>query len=243
MALFIGITSGKGGTGKSTLCCGLTNAFSNLGKSVLAVDLDQGLRCIDLMFGLDENIVYDLGDAMSGADLSDCIYSPKDNSNIHILPAPQKSGTITFEGLKNVVESVNNSFDVVIFDFSAGVDKTLYSALPKTTLFITVCNLDPVSVRDASVMSEALPQTIKEPRLIVNRFNIEYIKDGIFSGVDDIIDSSGLRLLGLVPGSIELSTLSVHHKIPKRSNAFKSFERIAKRILGDDVELPNPKKI
>ena len=134
-------------------------------------------------------------------------------------------------------------FDVVIFDFPAGLDFSLYSAIGNDVQFLTVCNPDPVSVRDAAQVCASLPHTTRDPRLIINRFDAEYIKKKIYNNIDDIIDISGFRLIGLVPQSKELMLLSVTHKIPNNSKAFKALYRIANRLDGKDVRLPKVKKI
>ena len=54
MGSIFGVTSGKGGVGKSTCSVGLAYAFSSLGDRVLLVDMDEGLRCLDLLLGVDE---------------------------------------------------------------------------------------------------------------------------------------------------------------------------------------------
>jgi MinD superfamily P-loop ATPase len=53
---------------------------------------------------------------------------------------------------------VAEMFDTVIFDFPAGINVPLYSCLPKGALFLTVAVPDPVSVRDAGAVSEALAE-------------------------------------------------------------------------------------
>ena len=243
MSTVLGVVSGKGGTGKSTVSCGLAIAFSKLKKSVLLVDLDEGLRCIDLIMGVDSKVVYDLGDILSGADFEEAIYPAAGYPVIHIVPAPITPGTLSPDALINFLNQATKRYDVLIFDFPAGVDFSLCSALGKYAQFITVCNMDPVSVRDASVAAKRLPCVKHEPRLILNRFNAEYIKDGVYKNIDGIIDDSGIRLLGLVPSTMELAMLSVNHGLSKKGNSLKSFLRIARRLLGENVELPKIKKI
>ncbi|MBO7243566.1 MAG: P-loop NTPase, partial [Alistipes sp.] len=68
-------TSGKGGTGKSTFSVGLALAFKKMGKSVLMIDMDSGLRCLDLLLGVDENVVFDISDALLGKPLEACVLS------------------------------------------------------------------------------------------------------------------------------------------------------------------------
>ena len=60
MSITVCSVSGKGGTGKSTVSSGLAIAAATLGKKVLIIDLDAGLRCLDVIFGIDDKIVFDL---------------------------------------------------------------------------------------------------------------------------------------------------------------------------------------
>ncbi len=243
MGICLATTSGKGGTGKSTVSCGLGLAFAKMGKSVLLVDMDEGLRCLDMLLGIDSRVVYDLSDVLCGTPFSSAVYTLPSNSLISIVPAPSKTGVVTPETLKCFADNVKSMFDVVIFDFPAGLDFSLYSSIGDDAQFLTVCNPDPVSVRDAAAVCAALPQTKNDARLVINRFDAEYIKKKIYDNIDNIIDISGFRLLGLVPQSYELMLLGVNHSIKPRSKAFKAFTRIAKRLCGEDIRLPKIKKI
>lgn len=243
MGICLATTSGKGGTGKSTVSCGLSIAFSKMGKTVLLVDMDEGLRCLDLLLGVDHNVVFDLSDILNGAPIADGTYTLPQNPLISVIPAPRQIGNISRDTLSQFAEKVKLLYDVVIFDFPAGLDFSLYSAIGSDTQFLTVCNPDPVSVRDAAAVCASLPQNKSDARLIINRFDAEYIKKKIYSNIDDIIDISGFRLLGIVPQSRDLMLLSITHNINKKTRAFKSLFRIAKRLSGEEVRLPKIKKI
>ena len=62
MAQIILVASGKGGSGKSSFVTGVSSALAAMGKKVLAVDCDIGLRSLDILFGVTEKIVFDWGD-------------------------------------------------------------------------------------------------------------------------------------------------------------------------------------
>ena len=83
------VVSGKGGTGKTTVCAAVTSALSQLGRSVCAVDLDVGLHNLDLALGLQDQAIFDLGDVVSGrTSLEKALISRPDLPNLSILAAP-----------------------------------------------------------------------------------------------------------------------------------------------------------
>ncbi len=243
MGKIFAVTSGKGGVGKSTVSTGLSISFEKQGKSVLTVDMDEGLACLDLMLGIDEPCIFNLNDILLGKDIADCIYVPKKHPNINLIPAPDKTGTIDAYLFTNFVNHVKEKYDIIIFDFPAGIDFSLYTCLPKDTLFLTVAFPDPVTVRDASIVSRKLHESGFEARLILNNFNYKLTRKSIFKNIDDIIDEASLQLIGIIPHSAELALLSIKHTLKKRGNATKAFDRISKRLCGENILLPHPKKI
>lgn len=240
MGEIFAVTSGKGGVGKSTVAVGLATAFCRMNQKVLLVDMDEGLRCLDLLLDIDDSAVYDLCDALEGADPDDVAYECEEE-NLFLIPAPASIGKIDPEKLKIFAEKVLKLFDIVIFDFPAGLDFSLYTCLPAKTLFLTVAVPDPVSVRDAAAVSTRLYECELKSRLIINRFLAKKMVGKKTKNIDGIIDTTTLRLLGIVPESEELGMLSLKHKLSRKDNSAKAFLRIAKRLSGEDI--PLPKKI
>ena len=66
MGRAIVITSGKGGVGKTTTTANLGSALALMGKKVIMLDLDIGLRNLDVVLGLDNRIIYDIVDVAKG---------------------------------------------------------------------------------------------------------------------------------------------------------------------------------
>lgn len=243
MSLCYAITSGKGGTGKSTVAAGLGLAFSSKGKKTLLVDMDEGLRCLDLMLGVEKELVFDLSDILDGRDTGDAVYPVKNADNLYLIPAPRIPNTVKADKFKAFVEAILKKYDVVIFDFPAGVDFHLYKSLPKKTALLAVCNPDPVSVRDAAAVCDLLPFPTTHTKLIVNKFVYKNILKGLYQNIDSIIDNSGFQLIGVIPQDTELSYFAIKHKFNKKGRGFKAFGRIVNRLCGTHEPLPKPKKI
>lgn len=243
MGKVFAVTSGKGGVGKSTVSVGLGVAFCRQGKSVLLVDMDEGLRCLDLMLGVEKETVLDLADVLCGRELEDALYSCTLHENLKLIPAPADLGRIDAYSFATFAKEAAEYFDIVIFDFPAGIDISLYSSLPDGALFLTVAVGDPISVRDAAAMALQLSKADLEARLIINRFVYKQSLKMKHKNIDGIIDAAGLRLVGLVPESEELIMLSVMHSLKKRGKAMAAFLRIARRLDGEHIPLPKIKKI
>ena len=66
MGKVIVAASGKGGTGKTMFVANLGATLAMEGYKVAVVDMDTGLRNLDLYLGLENNVVYDVNDVMQG---------------------------------------------------------------------------------------------------------------------------------------------------------------------------------
>lgn len=239
----VAVTSGKGGTGKSTFSINLSIAAAKDEKPVLLIDMDAGMRCLDLLLGVSESVVMDVSDVVNGADVSSCAIPVPKCDGLYLLPAPAETGMVDPDKFSKFIEAQRENYSLIVIDFPAGSDYTLYKTLPRDTHFVCICNPDPVSVRDAALCGAAIRSMNRNGYLIINKYDYEYIQNQSFKTLDDIINETGLRLLGLVPISYKFVYAFNTGIYPKRGREAKAFIRIMKRIKGQSVPLPKLKKI
>ena len=244
MAQIIAVLGGKGGSGKSTCSIGISLALAEQGKRVLLIDLDEGMRCLDMLLGVSEDLVFDVSDAVAGRELSSCVLNVPEAESLYLLAAPAEKGTLnTKDFVKYLTSLPENHFDNIVLDLPAGSDIELYQALPKSTEFLCICNPNAVSVRDAANIGNLLSKANRRGKLIINRFETYFIRNIMFSNLDDIIDESGLSLIGIVPESESLFFAFLEGKFKITGRAKKAFARIAARLNGQNVPLPKLSKI
>ncbi len=245
MGRLFAITSGKGGVGKSSVATHLATALGRMGHRVLLVDLDAGMRCLDLMLNLSDRLLFDLGDVLSGEKTVEEAYLfDAARPGVFCLAAPLQ-GRIVPNTLRDFVTEATDHFDFVLLDFPAGGVDELYQALPRYTEAIVVCNADAVSLRDAARMGRDLKKLqLRSVRMVLNRVSFDTMRRGITANIDEAIDQCGLRLIGLIPQSMDLYLSCCSGvQLPPKTRAAKAFERLAKRLLGFDIPLANWKKI
>ena len=123
MARIYAVASGKGGVGKSTFTAGISKALSSLGKRVLAIDCDIGLRSLDLLLGCDEQVVFDWGDGILGRCTPDRAVISGD---VDFIAAPRKyDEDFSGKALRDMLGGLSDKYDYVFFDAPAGVGKSL----------------------------------------------------------------------------------------------------------------------
>lgn len=245
MGRLIAVTSGKGGVGKSSVSVHLATALGELGHSVLLIDLDAGMRCLDIMLGVSDRLLFDLDDVLRGAKtVCDAVLTAEERPGVSFLAAPLK-GDIAPERLATLLNEAGDCYDFVLLDFPAGGVGKLYSALPRYAEAFVVCNADAVSVRDAATVARDLEQLrLLSVRLVLNRVSFDTMRRGITANIDEVIDRCGLRLIGVIPQSMEVYLSGCTGKpLKKNSRPQKAFSHLARRMLGYDIPLQSYKKI
>lgn len=246
MGKVIVITSGKGGVGKTTTTANVGTALAMLGKKVVMVDTDIGLRNLDVVLGLENRIVYDLVDAVRGnCRLKQALIKDKRLENLFLLPAAQTKDktSVTTEQMMELCAKLKEEFDFVVIDCPAGIEHGFKNAIAGAEEAIVVTTPEVSAVRDADRIIGLLEAAgITEPRLIINRIRTNMVRTGDMMGVEDILDILAVDLMGIVPDD-DAIVISTNRGEPTvfddASRPGLAFRNIARRINGEEVPLMN----
>lgn len=242
MGTSIVITSGKGGVGKTTTTANIGTALAMLGKKVIVVDADTGLRNLDLHLGLENRIVYNLVDVVEGnCRMKQAMIKDKRYEHLYLLPTAQTKDktAITPEQMQKVIENLKNEFDYVIIDCPAGIEHGFENAVAGADKAIVVTTPEVSAVRDADrIIGKLEAKGLEDHRLVVNRIKYDMTKKGEMLNIDDMTDILAIKLIGVVPED-EKIVISTNRGEPavtdSTSRAGIAYKNIAKRILGEEI--------
>lgn len=201
MGQVVAFISGKGGTGKTTVCAGVASCLAAEGQSVLCIDVDVGLRNLDIALGMTELSVLPFTDILHGSySLDDATRHPS-IVGLSMLTAPDREDLdgVSDTDFRKLLDDAREKYDWCLIDAPAGLGACFELATHFADQVIMVALADPSSLRDAKTTAQYLErEKVRNVCLVVNRVTSKmFTKLGIT--VDDIMDDVGLPLLGLVP--------------------------------------------
>ena len=242
MGQVIAVTSGKGGTGKTSVCAGIACCLAADGHRVLCIDADVGLRNLDISLGMSDTAPISFADVLADRySLSEATQHPS-IPNLFLLTAPvsEKPETIRFQDFGALLETVREHFDFCLIDSAAGIGDGFHFATLYADRILVVATPDPASLRDAAGAADQLHLMGKEDlRLVVNRVTPTIFR-ALKWTVDDIMDEIGLPLIGIVPNDDNVVLAASHNQpliLCTDRGASLGCLHIARRLCGQRIPL------
>lgn len=244
MGEVIVITSGKGGVGKTTTTANIGTGLAKLGKSVVVIDADIGLRNLDVVMGLENRIVFDIVDVVHGVcKTRQALIKDKRHESLYLLPAAQTKDktAVSQQQMKDLCEELKAEYDFVIIDCPAGIEQGFKNAIAGADRAIVVTTPEVSAVRDADRIIGLLEAAeLYDPKLIVNRLRMDMVKRGDMMNIEDMKEILAIGVIGVVPDD-EYIVVTTNRGEPAvlldKSHAGQAYRNITRRITGEDVPL------
>jgi len=250
VARIIVVTSGKGGVGKTTTSAAMSMGLALQGHRTAVVDFDIGLRNLDLIIGCERRVVYDFINVIQGeSTLNQALIRDKRCENLYVLPASQTrdKDALTSEGVEKVLNELSETFEYIVCDSPAGIERGAHFAMYYADDAIVVTNPEISSVRDSDRMLGILSSKSRRAELgqdpireylLLNRYSPQRVKQGEMLSVDDVQEILALPLLGVVPESKSVLTASNSGTpviLDDKSDAGQAYSDVVRRYLGEDI--------
>ena len=241
MSVSVVVTSGKGGTGKTSFTGAVGSCLAALGQKVLCVDMDAGLRNLDIALGMSDRAVMDFTDVLAGRCTLDLAAAEHpDIPGLYLLTAPMAlEPGVTEEDMVRLVAQAKERFDFILMDCPAGLGEGFRLACAAADRGVVVSTTDPSALRDAQRTVMTLTPGMETLHLVMNRVQPKLIRK-LRTNIDEAMNTAGLPLLGVVPEDPKVTLAAGVGKplsLTTRKDAAIAYLNIAKRLMGQQVPL------
>ena len=237
MGQVIAVVSGKGGVGKSMFTANLGGTLALQGKKVVLIDMDMGLRNLDIVMGLENRVVYDVADILGGiCRIRQALIRDRRFPELYLIASPQNREKVEITPLhmKILCKKLKESYDFVLIDGPAGMDEGLTNAVAGADKVIIVTAPEFTAIRDADKIDRLLMALgVSDRKIIINRLKADLINTGILPSIADVSGMLRPDIIGLIQedDNIHIATNNGTPIVLKKGTYIQeNFARIAGRI-------------
>lgn len=169
------ILSGKGGVGKTTIASALGYSFAQMGFKTLLIDLDVGLRNLDLQFQIQTDIVFDLEHVLKDVvSLDQALIAPSYTENLFVLTSSLSRDieSIPTERFHKFLSHAREMFEIVLIDSPAGVSPYMLNLVAPTDKYLLISQPFAASLRSIDKLLGLLQHLPSQDiHWLINRYN------------------------------------------------------------------------
>lgn len=238
MGKVILVASGKGGVGKTMFASNAGAKLALQGHKVVLIDMNIGLRNMDISLGLENKVVYDVADVLLGVcRIKQALIKDRRFTDLYLMPASQnrQKAEITPLHMNVLCNKLKKNFDYIIIDAPAGVDENLEIAAAAADLAVIVTVPEYAAVRDADALDHLLMKLgIKKRTYVINMVKSNLISSGLIPSIAEIAETMRPEMVGIIQYDENIH-IAANNGIPivykEGTYIEKNFTRIIKRIL------------
>ncbi len=227
------VTSGKGGTGKTTAAVNLAAALAEDGSSVVIADMNIGFRNADLFLGRESDIVYDSSDIIRGVcEIEQALVRDDRFDALYLLAAaPEHEDGVNIKKMHALLGVLKSRFDYTVVDMPTGVSRITAYAAGDADRVLLVSTPDYASVRNTDALDRRLLALGSgKQSVILNRVVPEFMNENIVPKLRDIARMLRPEIIGVIQED-RVMQVSANIGIPvfmkKGTYIRENFEKIA----------------
>lgn len=239
MGKVILVSSGKGGTGKTMFTANLGVVLSQRGSRVMIMDMDMGLRNMDIYLGMENKVVYNIMDVMSGiCRIKKAMIKVDGFDTLYFMAAaPRRDDRdITPLHMEILCNKLRKYFDYIIIDCPAGIGDMLDVAMAPADSAIIVTEPEGASLRDADATERYLwEKGLRHTSFIINKVKVELMKAGLVPDLMTIMNMFKSPIVGIIQydDNIHIATNKGIPIVCKKGTYIeRNFQEIADKIEG-----------
>ena len=203
MGRIIAIVSGKGGSGKTSFAINIGAAMASRGSSTVLLDMNVGTRNLDIYMGLENKVLFDLGDVLTGVcDLEKALVRDERFRMLSLLSCPQYKmiNGLTPQHVRTVCAKLVELFEYVIIDCPSGLGSEFINAVSAADTALLIVTPDHTSIRNCDVIDRRLASLgITNRFYAVNRYDLNLSGNGLLPDINYIGRMFTIPLAGTIP--------------------------------------------
>jgi len=232
------VASGKGGTGKTFFASNAGAVLAERGNRVLLIDMDMGLRNLDISLGLENKVIYDIVDVVTGVcKIKQAIIKDRHFNCLYLMSASQNrdKGEINKENMNDLCEKLCTKFDYIIIDCPPGIGKGLALAASVASKGIIVTVPEYAAIRDADMLDRTLIEMgVLDRSYVVNKIDMDMMAGGLIPNLDQISQILRPKMAGTIQYDNNIH-IAMNNGLPivskKGTYIEKNFNNIVDRII------------
>lgn len=242
MGKVILVSSGKGGTGKTMFTVNLGTILAQRGKRVMLMDLDMGLRNMDIYLGMENKVVYNIMDVVSGiCRIKKAMIKVDGLDSLYFMAASptRDDRDITPLHMQVLCNKLKKYFDYIIIDCPAGIGDMLDVGMAAADQVVIVTEPEAASLRDADITERYLMKhKIMNTCFVINKVKVELMRSGFVPNLSTILNMFKGPVMGIIQDDDNIH-ISTNKGIPivckKGTYIERNFQEITDKIVGPDL--------
>lgn len=202
MGKVILVSSGKGGTGKTMFSVNMGAVLARQGHRVMLLDMDMGLRNMDIYLGMENKVIYNIMDVISGiCRIKKAMLRVDGFQTLYFMAAsPRRDDRdMTPLHMEVLCDKLRKYFDYIIVDCPAGISDLFDVAMAAADRVVIVTEPEAASLRDADATERYLQEKgIRNTCFIINKVKMELMRDGLVPHLSEIMEMFKGPVAGII---------------------------------------------